>query len=122
MPMTVQDLEGLIASLPGTFTLADDALGIDAAKDLFDQCLPQSKLVLESASSGTRGLVVDGQITLPNVGSGAALPASVTFSEDTTKTSVTGLEILVTLDTWKVATPYLTIDVTFLHDLNARSV
>jgi hypothetical protein len=122
LSITVTQLRHLLSSFSGTFVLGDNTLGVDAVKSLFDKCLPSDTLTLASASADLTALTVQGTISLAGVGSSSQLAAAVTFTTDSTQTDVTGLVIAVTLDTWKVATNYLTVDVTFLTAMPTKAV
>lgn len=114
--MRLADLETRLQSLDGTgrWVLAGGELGIPAAQDLFEKNLPGGTLVLEAARGEPGTLGASGKLTLPGVGSGMPLPASVDFSADRAAGAVTGIEILVDLDVWKLATAALDADMSFL--------
>ena len=114
--MTTKELRTRLATLPGTFTLGATDLGVPAVEQLFDQSLPGSTLTLTGAQAVPAQLAATGTIALPGVGSGGSLAATVSFSADAGQ-NVDGLEILVTLDTWRIATTSLTLDLELLAAL-----
>lgn len=118
--MTVEELKRRLAELPGTFVLTDTDLGIDAVKQLFDRSLPESTLTLAKAQAVSGELAVTGSITLAGVGSGAPLGATLSFAADASQ-NVSGVQILVTLDTWSVNTSYLALDFALLSQLGFQA-
>jgi hypothetical protein len=118
--MTVKQLRERLLALPGTFTLAGTEVGIAAVEQLFDASLPHATLTLANATAVGGKLAANGTITLAGVGGGGPLPASVSFTADGDE-NVSGLEILVTLESWQIATASLTVDLRPLAALKFRA-
>jgi hypothetical protein len=114
--MRLVDLETQLAGLDGSgrWTLAGGEFEIPAAQSLFEENLPGGTLVLEAAKGEPATLSTVGRLTLAGVGSGKPLSAAVTFSADRAAGRVTGVEILVDLDVWKLATKTIDADMGFL--------
>jgi hypothetical protein len=117
--ITTDALRQRLAALPGTFSITGEELGVTAAENLFTTCLPDGTLELAFATARPDALSVAGQITLPGVGSGGPLSAMATFTSDSA--NISGVEFTVTLDTWQLATTYLTLDLTALRTLHCSA-
>ena len=106
-----------IAAAAGTFSIGSGELGLPAADRLFRDWLGPPGLALTSAAPGTGDLVVAGKLALTGAGSGSALDATVRVNAD--GDAVVAFELALTLDTWRVATPELTLDLEPLRALTA---
>ena len=116
MTITADALKQRLATLPGTFAVTGEEIGVAGVASLFATCLPYGTLTLASATAQPDQLAVSGQITLTGVGSGAPLGASAAFHADPDG-DVSGVEVTVTLDAWQILTTYLVLDLDVLRDL-----
>jgi hypothetical protein len=113
----LNDLETRLAGLDGSgrWTLGGGELGVPAAQTLFEENLPAATLALDEAKGDPAALRAEGKLTLPGVGSGKPLSASVTFEADHGAGVITGVEVLADLDLWKLVTKTIAADMSFLE-------